>query len=539
MCVPTHQRRKIIQQNKKVWNEWLDERDEAPGKAMAEWLKAKTQEGLEVAVGYAQATVEVAKARAEVALQARALLDEGGSSGREALRVKELCRRAVDMDADVAQRLRFFANTYREEASFATAAQSAETFSQRSQVYSRAMEVLGDLPPTPEMTLVERDAMTIIRLEQATALVGRQLSVTPSSNDIAFATAAGVGSPSGRSRGARSASVPAAVAGASEARRQGIEMLLADLFRLQDLNGNGVLEEEELIKLNEKIAVLHYGKGTDKGIVREKFTKIFRERLDPQGRPVPYSTFRTYMLQVLGEIDPELSAQEMILEQFVAEAESARSAFTIPSLVSASDAEFIAFLAEGKKNLPAAASASTFSPSASATPSSAATATPQGTVSGAAALPRGLSMADRVAKVQGAAAQPERLMAGPPARPPPPASVVTPARPPPPESVVTPAPRAEAAPPREGGMPAAASGGKDICGGYAKGDRVQVYSNSKKEWLDGRIEEAFEVACEAEGYSVPAGTLKVSTAQAIKWIRPGQASEALRRPKSSGGGYPG
>ena len=35
---------------------------------------------------------------------------------REALRVKELCRRAVDMDADVAQRLRFFANTYREEA---------------------------------------------------------------------------------------------------------------------------------------------------------------------------------------------------------------------------------------------------------------------------------------------------------------------------------------------------------------------------------------------------------------------------------------
>ena len=142
-------------------------------------------------------------------------------------------------------------------------------------------KVLGDPPPTPEMTLVERDAMTIIRLEcaqpacpvgqgagvgpapvsdreipheilghglggpafspagaglrgmrasrigrspgadwvpgeaarpagpawrsdpqvgprQATALVGRQLSVTPSSNDIAFATAAGVGSPSGR-----------------------------------------------------------------------------------------------------------------------------------------------------------------------------------------------------------------------------------------------------------------------------------------------------------------------------------------------------
>ena len=29
-----------------------------------------------------------------------------------------------------------------------------------------------------------------------------------------------------------------------------------------------------------------------------------------QGRPVPYSTFRTYMLQVLGEIDPELSAQD-------------------------------------------------------------------------------------------------------------------------------------------------------------------------------------------------------------------------------------
>ena len=30
-------------------------------------------------------------------------------------------------------------------------------------------------------------------------------------------------------------------------------------FRKQDLNGNGVLEEEELIKLNQKIAMMHYG----------------------------------------------------------------------------------------------------------------------------------------------------------------------------------------------------------------------------------------------------------------------------------------
>eukprot|EP00929_Paragymnodinium_shiwhaense_P038866 TRINITY_DN2047_c0_g1_i3.p1 TRINITY_DN2047_c0_g1~~TRINITY_DN2047_c0_g1_i3.p1 ORF type:complete len:184 (-),score=17.49 TRINITY_DN2047_c0_g1_i3:554-1105(-) len=38
------------------------------------------------------------------------------------------------------------------------------------------------------------------------------------------------------------------------------EQLLQRLFRLHDLSGNGMLEEVELTKLNEKIAMLHHGK---------------------------------------------------------------------------------------------------------------------------------------------------------------------------------------------------------------------------------------------------------------------------------------
>jgi len=68
-----------------------------------------------------------------------------------------------------------------------------------------------------------------------------------------------------------------------------------------------------------------------------------------------------------------------------------------------------------------------------------------------------------------------------------------------------------------------------ITGGFASKDRVQVWSNSKHEWLDGAVLQVFTTKCEAEGYSVPAGTIKVQSPAGVKWIRPGQAAASLRK----------
>merc|ERR1712072_1577587 len=111
-----------------------------------------------------------------------------------------------------------------------------------------------------------------------------------------------------------------------------IETLMMTLFRLQDLNGNGVLEEAELIKLNEKIAMLHYGKDTDRQIVRDKYHDIFHTQLSPDGEPVNYPAFREYMLQTLYELDPDKPSQEMILDGFIIEAKEGREAFRLASL---------------------------------------------------------------------------------------------------------------------------------------------------------------------------------------------------------------
>merc|ERR1712066_622169 len=116
-----------------------------------------------------------------------------------------------------------------------------------------------------------------------------------------------------------------------------LEELVAELFALQDLNSDGVLQEKELVQLNVKIAMLHYGKDVDTEPVKNKYHHLFRERLDSEGRPVPVATFRNYVLQVLEELDPDLAAQEMILEQFIEEARSARDVFHCKSFWSASD----------------------------------------------------------------------------------------------------------------------------------------------------------------------------------------------------------
>jgi len=116
---------------------------------------------------------------------------------------------------------------------------------------------------------------------------------------------------------------------------------MQELFRAHDLNENGLLEELELIQLNKKMAMLHYGKDADLADVSAKYKDLFRSGLDPEGEPVPYATFRRYMAKVLTDIDPDRRAQIMIMEQFIAEALAARSAFHLPSLASVSDLPFI------------------------------------------------------------------------------------------------------------------------------------------------------------------------------------------------------
>lgn len=121
-----------------------------------------------------------------------------------------------------------------------------------------------------------------------------------------------------------------------------MEPLMRELFRLQDLNGNNVLEEEELIKLNEKIAMLHYGKNTDRVAVQDRFRDIFRSQLNASGEPASYTTFRNYMADVLEHMDPgDIAAQEMILEQYINEAKAGRCAFHMDSFSSASDAPWL------------------------------------------------------------------------------------------------------------------------------------------------------------------------------------------------------
>lgn len=121
------------------------------------------------------------------------------------------------------------------------------------------------------------------------------------------------------------------------ARSPPLEDLLRRLFYLQDLKGDDLLEEQELMKLNEKLAMLHYGKDINRHAVKDKYSELFRSKLDPDGRPVGYDKFRAYMLTVLDDMDPDETSQEMMVEHFVEEAQLARRAFFQASLASESD----------------------------------------------------------------------------------------------------------------------------------------------------------------------------------------------------------
>jgi len=122
-----------------------------------------------------------------------------------------------------------------------------------------------------------------------------------------------------------------------------LEGLLLKLFCLHDLNCNGLLEELELVWLNEKIAVLHHGHDIDLAKIKAKYSGLFRSKLDRNGYAVPYTTFRDYTLTCLDLLDPHEQAQEMIMEQFVAEADMVRHVFGLPGLFCSDGDEDMAF----------------------------------------------------------------------------------------------------------------------------------------------------------------------------------------------------
>mmetsp|Transcript_57159 Transcript_57159/g.185749 ORF Transcript_57159/g.185749 Transcript_57159/m.185749 type:complete len:232 (-) Transcript_57159:60-755(-) len=130
----------------------------------------------------------------------------------------------------------------------------------------------------------------------------------------------------GHTRGAMARGA-AAAADLDWRRSPRLEETLFQLFQLHDLNGNGWLEEDELVQLNSKVALLHRGQDVDLVAVREKYKTLFREKLNAKGLPVPYSVFRRYMLRTLDLADPDMCTQEMIVEHFCSEAALTRSIF--------------------------------------------------------------------------------------------------------------------------------------------------------------------------------------------------------------------
>jgi len=101
--------------------------------------------------------------------------------------------------------------------------------------------------------------------------------------------------------------------------------LVEELFALHDISQDGTLSEDGLIRLNEKIAILHGGGDVDHGAVTAKYRKIYRRHLDPDGKPVAFPMFHSYMLDQLGQLDKDSVAHEMIMESLISEARLGRA----------------------------------------------------------------------------------------------------------------------------------------------------------------------------------------------------------------------
>jgi len=81
---------------------------------------------------------------------------------------------------------------------------------------------------------------------------------------------------------------------------------------------------------------------------------------------------------------------------------------------------------------------------------------------------------------------------------------------------------------REGAAPTS-----PVAAGLASGEKVQVWSNSRKAWLDAVVLEVFTKSSVADGFQVPAGTVKVISSAGQKWIQPAEVGTMLRGAESS------
>mmetsp|Transcript_9009 Transcript_9009/g.16279 ORF Transcript_9009/g.16279 Transcript_9009/m.16279 type:complete len:419 (+) Transcript_9009:105-1361(+) len=279
-------------------------------------------------------------------MPAKKLLDEGGPEAEQAILALKVSSEAVLLDRNLQDKMQSLVQQYR-EAKRRLMEQSdgqgelaalAKSYGDRASLYQQLIDNLGESPPEPPMTQEERDATSLLGFRMMKADLGLRKQVGLDSEGS-----------TPRRAGILAACNPGRTPKKSSAdqqqlqmqRQQRIEELLLQLFKLHDLKADGVLEEGELVKLNEKVAMLHYGKDTDKSAVRAKYKELFRQKFDPDGHPAPFCVFRNYMIEVLNDIDTDPRAQEMMLEQFCAEAESAREAFQFQSFQSASDAPFM------------------------------------------------------------------------------------------------------------------------------------------------------------------------------------------------------
>jgi hypothetical protein len=99
--------------------------------------------------------------------------------------------------------------------------------------------------------------------------------------------------------------------------------MLEELFRLLDVNATGALEEDELARLRAKVSVLRRGAGE---AVCTAMRAAEEWGIPVGGQAMSYNAFREYVLHILDIVEPDVSAQEMILQQFVRSSRQARAA---------------------------------------------------------------------------------------------------------------------------------------------------------------------------------------------------------------------
>eukprot|EP00439_Symbiodinium_sp_Y106_P016980 s227_g2.t1 len=64
---------------------------------------------------------------------------------------------------------------------------------------------------------------------------------------------------------------------------------------------------------------------------------------------------------------------------------------------------------------------------------------------------------------------------------------------------------------------------------FAKGEKIQVWSESRQVWLLGVVQEVFLVDSKSEGFDVPAGSVKVLSETGVKWVLPKDRARMLQK----------